>query len=412
MSKPVVHPEVRVPVSALKEFEGNTNRHPERNRQAIKASLQEFTQLDALLVWGKNTITGETMDRVLGGNGRLVVIRDELAWPDVNVKRVDCSPKQARAINIALNRTGRLSERDDAAEAEALKELRDEPLLLEAAGYHDDELQELLDELEDEVAEADDLQEPSTPPVPTEPKTKPGDVWILGRHRLLCGDSTDRETVRRAFGGAGPDAIIADPPYGIGFVEGSKGLRTGGKRFKGIAGDDSDPLVLTQKAIEASGLAPDSPLYVCCDWRSLSSMRAAVKNAGHQEKAVIVWDKTRAAKRFDRYFKQHEFILYAGPYGGETCLRGDVWSVSRAVTGGHEHPTQKPVELMGMAVRDSTQRGGLVYDPFGGSGSTLLACEQLGRRCVTVELDPAYCDVIVARFEELTGKTATREAAS
>lgn len=402
--RPVIHAETRVPPSALKEFPGNTNKHPKRNREAIKAALDGNGQLEALVVWGKDTLSGQQKDEVLGGNGRLIVIRDDLAWPDILIRRVDCTPKQAKAINIGLNRVGRLSERDDELEAEALKDLRDEPLLLEAAGYTDDEVDDLLASLDAaDEPDPETLVETPAPALPAEPKTKAGDVWILGKHRLVCGDSTNRDVVRVAFNGQGADAVFTDPPYGIAYQDVKK-------KHRKIAGDDVDPLVLTQKALEASGLQPDLPVYVCCDWRSLGSIRAAVKNAGHQEKAVIVWDKERPAQNLDRYFKAHEFILYAGPYGGEKTLRGDVWHVGRLPS--TLHPTQKPVELVGFAVRDATSRGGLVYDPFAGSGSTLLACEQLGRRAVCVELDPAYCDVVVQRWEELTGKTATRAGAS
>ncbi len=144
---PIIHAEERVAPTAVREYPGNTNKHPERNRQAIRASLQEFQQVEALTVWGTDTLTGETRDQVLGGNGRLIVMRDDLAWPEILIRRIDCTPKQAKALNIALNRTGRLSERDDALEVDALKDLRDEQWLLEAAGYTDDELDDLIRDL-------------------------------------------------------------------------------------------------------------------------------------------------------------------------------------------------------------------------------------------------------------------------
>ncbi len=156
--KPVIHPELFVDPKVLKPFPANTNTHPDRNREAIRSSLTAFDQVEALTVWGKNTDTGKAMDEVLGGNGRLDVIRQDLKWPKVLIKRVDCSPQQARAINVALNRTNRLSKTDPKAEADALEELRDDPILLEAAGYTEDEADDVLEELQD-----DEEDEPAAP---------------------------------------------------------------------------------------------------------------------------------------------------------------------------------------------------------------------------------------------------------
>jgi DNA modification methylase len=196
------------------------------------------------------------------------------------------------------------------------------------------------------------------------------------------------------------DLVFTDPPYGIGYQD-LKG------HHRPIPNDDADPEALVRGSLSLLDHDDALPVYVCCDWRSIGAMRTAVESAGIAPKALIVWDKQYGVQNLDRYHKQHELILYAGPYGGEPTLRGDVWAIPREPNPG-DHPTPKPVELCGTAIRDSSAVGDLVLDPFGGSGSTLIAAEQLNRRAYLLELDPAYCDVIVTRWEDLTGHKARR----
>jgi DNA modification methylase len=187
-----------------------------------------------------------------------------------------------------------------------------------------------------------------------------------------------------------------DPPYGIEYKAVSN-------KFDPIANDKGDVSTLVYDAYCSVGLSGDSTVFIACDWRSLESMRKAMRMLGLKEKACIVWDKVNPAQHLDRYFKQHEFILYAGLYGGESTIRGDVWTFKREVNPG-DHPTPKPIGLISQALQDC--RPNNVVDFFAGSGSTLIAAEQTGIPSYCLELSSAYCDIILARWEACTGKTA------
>ena len=221
-----------------------------------------------------------------------------------------------------------------------------------------------------------------------------GRLRLRSRHRVLCGDSTKAEDVERVTGGEKAAVVFTDPPYGIDYsdVQG---------RFEKIANDAEDPTDLVARAIV---LQPAAAVYLCCNWRCLDAMVRAMKASGLEPKATIVWDKGSRIQNLDRYAKRHELIVYAGPYGGQVTLDDDVWEIARETR--DDHPTAKPVELCGRAIQHASDPGAIVFDPFLGSGSTLIAAEQLDRRCFGMEIDPAYCDVIVKRWENLTGEEA------
>lgn len=229
--------------------------------------------------------------------------------------------------------------------------------------------------------------------LPEEPKAKIGDIYQLGRHRLMCGDSTDKEAVGILLGGIKPDMVFTDPPYNIGY-QGVSDKRT-------IQNDKMTDDAFVE--FLESALIPCETMYVCCSWQYSYLFRKALENIGQKVKAMIVWDKVNPAQHLDKYFKQHEIIWYCGAFGGETTLRGDVWQCKRQKN--TVHPTMKPLELIGMALQDQPKKK-TVYDGFGGSGSTLIACEQLDRTCYMMELDPKYVDVIIDRWEQFTGQKA------
>jgi len=186
--------------------------------------------------------------------------------------------------------------------------------------------------------------------------------------------------------------VWTDPPYGIDYQD----VR---KRHKKILNDATGPSDLICAAYEDAPIALDAPFYLCCHWRSLAHMRQVMNRLRRDEKTVIVWDKEVRAQNLDRYFKQHEFILYAGPYGGQETLRGDVWSVKRRPER-NGHPTPKPLELISIAVRDATAVGETVLDLFAGSGSAVEAAGTLGRRCLAMELDPGYVALTLQRLKD------------
>lgn len=224
---------------------------------------------------------------------------------------------------------------------------------------------------------------------------KKGDIWLLGQHRLMCGDSTLPEDVARLMDGEKADMTFTDPPYNIGYM-GVKDKRS----IKNDKMSNEDFVDFLTKSIMVT-----DTVYVCCSWQYAQLFREAMEKLGIAPKAMIVWNKVHAAQHLDKYYKQHEIIWYFGKFGGQKTLRGDIWEVPREPN--TVHPTMKPIKLIAIALGDNPDKT-IVYDGFGGSGSTLIACEQLGRKARIMELDPHYCDVIIARWEKLTGQKATK----
>jgi DNA modification methylase len=234
-------------------------------------------------------------------------------------------------------------------------------------------------------------------------------LWRLGEHRLICGDSTDSATIAHLLDRDRARLVATDPPYGMSYDGGQAG------KFDVILGDDARGEALVD--LVAGALTAARPhtrkgaaWYVCLTWRTYSEFARAMARAELPINACIVWDKGSPGLGYQHYRPQHEFVLYSAGdrWHGEHAER-DVWSFTRGNTGEYVHPTQKPVALLERMVRNSSRTGDVVLDLFGGSGSTLIACERLDRRARLVELDPRYCDAIVRRWEKITGKTAERE---
>ena len=287
----------------------------------------------------------------------------------------DLTPEQVNALRLVDNKSNESDWDFDL--------LADEIPGLDLSAFDFDwGLPEITEEvIEDEAPEVDE---------DADPIAKLGDIWQLGRHRLMCGDSTDKATVELLMDGNKADMVFTDPPYNIGY-QGVSDKRT----IQNDKMTDEDFVDFLEKS-----LMPCETMYVCCSWQYSHLFRQALENIGQKIKAMIVWDKVNPAQHLDKYFKQHEIIWYCGAFGGEKTLRGDVWQCKRQKN--TVHPTMKPIELIGMALQDQPKKK-IVYDGFGGSGSTLIACEQLNRTCYMMELDPKYCDVILQRYINLTG---------
>ena len=217
-----------------------------------------------------------------------------------------------------------------------------------------------------------------------------GDLFEIGEHRLLCGDSTDSDQVAKLMNGQKIDMVFTDPPYNIDY----QGVKD--KRDK-IANDKMSDEDFTQFLYDALNINSDT-FYVCCSWQYSHLFRNALEQLQKPVKSFIVWDKVNPAQHLDKYFKQHEIILYHGKFGGQKTLRGDVWQTKRQRN--TVHPTMKPIEIIEMALNDNLDKLH-VYDAFLGSGSTMVASHQLKRKCYGMELDPKYCQVIVDRMKKL-----------
>lgn len=256
----------------------------------------------------------------------------------------------------------------------------------------------------------------AVPEPPAVPITQPGDLWRLGKHRLLCGDSTVRDDVAHVMAGERAEVVFTDPPYGVN-VNGAKSAANG--KLK-IVGD------ITQTAIPFSfdlavqiATTDTARLYFCGGENNLGMYGKLFDRYLNQQPRHLIWVKNGFTMKPNGYHCQYEIIYHGYKSGGGDLSKwygartedaaSDVWQISRDAASSYLHPTQKPVALPLRAITNSCPPSGLVYEPFGGSGSTLIACEESGRRCCAIELDPRFCDVIVKRWEEFTGKTAVRE---
>jgi DNA modification methylase len=252
----------------------------------------------------------------------------------------------------------------------------------------------------------------AVPPIPTKAKTKLGDLYILGEHRLLCGDSTKPEDTKRALNGQFAALLATDPPYGVDYANvlgGRENQKAGG--WRDIGGDNLDDEGLG-KLITAALKQCDAPtLFLWHSWKRVEISLRAIRECGWKPVSEIVWVKNALVFGRSDYQWRHECCVYAKREGAPR--QGDrtattVWEFPKPHGG--EHPTAKPVGLFQIPIQNHTQPGEIAYEPFAGSGSQVIAAEMLNRRCVAIEIDPIYCDVIVQRWCEFTGRKATKEA--
>lgn len=345
---------------------------------------------------------------IVAGHTRYkAALKLDLAEVPVHVA-AELTPAQAKAFRLADNATSSIATWDDAKLVAELLALQEQEFDLGLTGFSADELSELLaPEPTDFAGDPDDVPEP-----PVEPITQPGDLWRLGRHRLLCGDSTKAEDVERLMAGAKADMLLSDPPYGVAYVGKTKDALT-------VENDELDEQSLSALVSAAFDHAethcrpgaywyatvPAGPLHLLFaqDWKRRGILRQ-----------IMVWAKDSMVLGHSEYHYRHEPILF-GWIPGDRHKNGDrtrttLWQYDRPKAS-REHPTMKPVALWSQAVTDGSRPGELVYDPFLGSGTTMIAAEELGRRCYGMEISPQYCDVVVQRFETLTGTKAERVAA-
>lgn len=357
----------------IKPYEKN----PRKNNKAVDAvaeSIKEFGFQNPIIV-DKNNV-------IIAGHTRYKAAK-KLNIKDVPVIVAEnLNEEQANAYRLIDNKTNELAEWDDTLLFEEL--LNIENIDMSLFGFDLDIEEDEKEIIEDEIPEVDEQNEPIT---------KLGNIWQLGNHRLMCGDSSKKEDVEKLMNGDKADMVFTDPPYNIGY-QGVKDKRT----IKNDKMGDADFIDFLSKSLMVVDTA-----YICCSWQYCHLFKTALENIGMPPKAMIIWNKVNPAQHLDKYFKQHEIIYYYGLFGGEKTLRGDIWECKRQKN--TVHPTMKPIELIAMALQDQPNKK-VVYDGFGGSGSTLIACEQLNRVCYMMELDPKYCDVIVKRWETLTGKEA------
>jgi len=389
----------------------NSRTHSDEQVGQIAASIKEWGWTVPVLI--------DPDGGLIAGHGRI------LAAQKLGITDVPCmvaegwTDAQKQAYIIADNKLALNAGWDDAMLKVELGELDALDFDLTLTGFDEDELAAFLVDPTEGLTDED-----AVPDAPAVPVTVEGDVWLLGRHRLMCGDSTSIDAVEKLMDGQRADMVFTDPPYGMSYgggrAKGDHALnKKGGVLVKShgmIKGDDlqgDDLIGMIRDAIGSaiSVCKSGAAKYVCFPWRTYSEFEAALEQIGVTISACIVWDKKSIGLGNSNYRPQHEFIFYSeGDSWHGDKAQSDVWYNSRGATGEYVHPTQKPVELVEKAISNSSKRQDVVIDVFGGSGSTLIACEKTPRDCRMMELDPKYCDVIVTRWQNLTGQSATLES--
>lgn len=402
----------RVALADIHPDPANPRTHDEANLAAIQGSLARFGQAEPLVVQAG---TG----RIVGGHGRLVAMQ-ALGWTECDVVELELTDLDATSLGIALNRSADLAGWDDGTLARLLSELRAEDAL-DGVGFDEADIDELLAELADDEPPGD-LDDPGPEDPPVVPMSRPGDLWILGDHRLLCGDSTSSDDLARLMGDETAVLLASDPPYCVDYTGADRPTgedgKPSGKDWSHVYREiDIADLGEFLDAVFRACLphaVPDAPLYIWHAHIQQPVIAATFEKHDLLFHQVIVWVKPTAVFGHSYYQWRHEPCAF-GWQRGHKPQHGigqlhTVWEVDwegRARVTGNEHPTQKPLRLFEIPMEQHTRAGDVVLEPFSGSGSQLLAAERLHRRCRAMEIQPVFVDVAVRRWQNATGKVAT-----
>jgi DNA modification methylase len=430
------------PVAALREDPANARAHDERNLQAIAGSLSRFGQQKPIVVAADGT--------VLAGNGTLAAAR-HLGWERIAAITTDLEGPDARGYAIADNRTAELAGWDMVRLCEELQALPAD--VFQTLGFDAKEMARIVHDAEEAIRAMQGEQDlDAVPEPPEEATTQPGDLWILGRHRLLCGDSASHEDLDRLLDGAPIHLVNTDPPYNVKVEPRSNNAIAAGlssfsaqpKSEKHHQGLDLARHPNKRKATHGKLRAKDRPLandfvtdeafvellrawfgnasrvllpgraaYIWGGYANVANYPPALKEAGLYFSQTIIWDKQHPVLTRKDFMGAHEWCFYCWKEGAAHQFYGpnnatDLWAVKKVNPQSMVHLTEKPVELAVRAITYSSVPGENVLDLFGGSGSTLIAAETTQRNAYLMELDPLYADVIVQRFEQVSGQKAER----
>ncbi len=406
---------VYIPITDLKKSPYNPREITRHDFEALKKSLAEYGFVDPVIANKDKT--------VIGGHMRVEAAKD-LGIETVPVVFVDLTEEKAKVLNLALNRIS--GDWDKEKLKELLSELNNLSVDLTLTGFTSEEVSMLLD-----FTKEDNYQAPKD--IPT--KTKSGEAWQLGNHRLMCGDATKKEDVEKLMGGEKAQIVFTDPPYNVDYESPAGGTYAGGKYvhpkiFNDNLSDEQYFSFLTNSLKNAFEFTSDEMgIYMFFAGSNYVVTRGAFENAGFHYSQMVIWVKDHFVlspgqefhrvyepimygwkKKKDHYFnKNYSNVSDVITLGKQDFLEQlNVWYEQRDKLEDYIHPTQKPIRLAERAIKKSTKPGEIVLDLFGGSGSTLIACEQMGRRCFISELDSYYCDLIINRWEKFTGRKAVK----
>jgi DNA modification methylase len=396
-----IHLEYR-PVDTLIPYARNAKQHSDAQVAQIAASIREFGWGAPILIDGQNN--------VIAGHGRLLAAR-KLGMTEVPVVPLEhLTDTQRRALILADNKIGENASWENELLGVELSELQEAGFDLGLTGFSPEEWDALI---AGEDATNDGLtDEDAVPEAPVEPISQAGDIWILGEHKVICGDATKLEHYKALLGDELVDMTFTDPPYNVNYANTAKDKMRGKNRpiLNDNLGDGFGGFLM--EACHNILTHTKGAVYIAMSSSELDTLQAAFRAAGGRWSTFIIWAKNTFTLGRSDYQRQYEPILYGWREGIDHFWcgardQGDVWHIKKPAKN-DLHPTMKPVELVERAIRNSSKTKDLVLDTFGGSGSTLIACEKTGRRARLIELDPKYVDVIVKRWEEFTGQKAAK----
>lgn len=389
----------------LVPYARNARTHSEAQVAQIAGSIREFGFTNPVLI--------DAADGIIAGHGRVMAAR-ALGLSDVPCIRLGhLTETQRRAYVLADNRIALNSGWDADMLALEVDSLIGDDFDLSLLGFDDAELAALLNQPTEGLTDPDDVPEP-----PAVPVAAPGDVWILGNHRLACGSCTDAHTVEALLAGALPHLMVTDPPYGVkydaswrveaGFGTASQGYGTAGTATGVVENDD------IADWRDAWALFPGDVAYVWHGGLHAATVLDSLIACNFEIRSQIIWAKSSITISRGHYHWQHEPCWYTVRKGATGHWTGDrkqstLWQIPKPQKSETGHSTQKPIECMKRPIENNSAPGDAVYEPFSGSGTTIIAAEMTGRRCYAVELNPAYVDVAVRRWQDFTGREATLE---
>ena len=398
MANRVINKEIeQVAIDLLKHHPRNANHG---DVDAIKTSL-------AVNGWYGSVVVNTATKHILAGNHRVMAAK-ALGWETVPVQWVDVTPEEELRILVVDNRTTRIGQDDTTKITDILAELANTPIGLDGTGYSAGDLDALIDSLTGTGEPEELLTDPDEVPEVVETRCQPGDLWILGSHRLLCGDSTKVDDVERLMGGKFADLYLTDPPYNVAYEGGSK-------KRTAIANDSmaTDSFRLFLKSVFSNAftvMKEGATFYVWYAPTEAYNFFGGILDCLQSVRQCLIWNKDNSMFSRQDYHWKHESCLYGWKDGAAHSWFSDFKQTTvlefKRPSRSEEHPTMKPVELFEYQIGNSCPPKGIVLDTFLGSGTSIIASEKLGMTCYGLELDPHYCDVIIQRWENATGKKA------
>ena len=376
---------IKLNINDIKPYKNNAKIHTQEQIEQIKKSIEEFGMNDPIAVWGEENI-------IVEGHGRLEALK-QLGYTEVECIRLDhLTDEERKAYTLAHNKLTMNTDFDFDILNSELEDIED--IDMSDFGF------DLDFEDEEKEVEEDDFDIDAN--IPKEPKAKYGDIYQLGNHRLMCGDSTKEEDVEKLMNGDKADMVFTDPPYGYKY---QSNMRTKSDKFDVLINDDK--ILDFMKPLKQ---VTDGFVFICTTWKVLDKW-LPLFNKYYDLSNMIIWNKGGGGigDLKHTFSTDYEIILCSNNGNEITGKRiGSVWSIQKDNANDYIHATQKPVELSATSILNTTNENDVVLDLFGGSGSTLIACEQLNRKCYMMELDPKYVDVVIQRWENFTGDKAIK----